>query len=170
MSQQGQGQASTDQLIVEKGIVDKVIARFGENVKVAYVKPRRIRFNVSKDHIIEFARFVRDELGFDHPISVSGVDYPKNKMIDVVYHIGSCTSNDYRSFVLAFAVQLNRDDPVMPTLTPVYRGVEYHERETFEMLGVIFDGHPRLERLLLPEDWADIPPLRKDFHIKGREE
>ncbi|MEM4398385.1 MAG: NADH-quinone oxidoreductase subunit C [Candidatus Nitrosocaldus sp.] len=170
MSQQGQGQAGTDQLMVEKEIVDKVIARFGEEAKLAYVKPRRIRFNVSKDIILDFARYARDELGFDHPISVAGVDYPKNKMIDVIYHIGSCTNDKLRSFVLAFAVQLDRNDTVMPTLIPIYRGVEYHEREAFEMLGVIFEGHPRLERLLLPEDWADIPPLRKDFHIKGREE
>ncbi|MFN4336065.1 MAG: NADH-quinone oxidoreductase subunit C [Candidatus Nitrosocaldus sp.] len=170
MSQQGQGQASTDQLIAEKEVVDKVTARFGDKVKLAYVKPRRIRFNVSKDTILEFARYARDELGFDHPISVAGVDYPKNKLIDVVYHIGSCTNDKLRSSVLVFAVQLDRDDPVMPTLIPIYRGVEYHERETFEMLGVIFEGHPRLERLLLPEDWADIPPLRKDFHTKGREE
>ncbi|MCS7140967.1 MAG: NADH-quinone oxidoreductase subunit C [Candidatus Nitrosocaldus sp.] len=170
MSQQGQAGADSGQLILEKEIVDKVTARFGDKAKLAYVKPRRVRFNVSKDSIVGFARFARDELGFDHPISVSGVDYPKNRIIDVVYHVGSCTNDRYRSFVLAFAVQLDRDDPVMPTLIPIYRGVEYHERETFEMFGVIFEGHPRLERLLLPEDWADIPPLRKDFHIKGREE
>src|SRR3989304_5657959 len=47
-------------------------------------------------------------------------------------------------------------------------GVEFHERECFEMLGVFFEGHPDNRRLLLPEDWADLPPLRKDFAIKGR--
>jgi NADH-quinone oxidoreductase subunit C len=56
----------------------------------------------------------------------------------------------------------------MPTLTPPHKSAEYHERETFEMLGVYFEGHPRNERFLLPEDWADIPPLRKEFRIKGR--
>ena len=61
-----------------------------------------------------------------------------------------------------------RDDARLPTLINVYKSVEYHERETFEMLGVYFEGHPRNERFLLPEDWADIPPLRKEFRIKGR--
>ena len=79
-----------------------------------------------------------------------------------------CIRDRYSSSVFAFALKLPRDNPRTPTLISVYRGVEYHERETFEMLGVILVGHPRLERLLLPEDWADIPPLRKDFSIKGR--
>lgn len=160
----------TVELKVEKDIADKVTARFGDKVRLAYIKPNRIRFDLSKDVIVEVARFVRDELGFDHPISVAGVDYPKRSTIEVVYHIGSCSRDEYRAMVFAFAVHLPRDDPTMPTLTPIYRGVEYHEREAFEMLGVIFEGHPRLERLLLPEDWADIPPLLKDFHVKGREE
>ncbi len=161
--------SSAPDLEVEKALADKVTSRFGDKVRLSYVKPNRIRFDVSKDIVLEFARFLRDELGFDHPISVAGVDYPKRNTIEVVYHIGSC-SNEYRSIVFAFAVHLPRDNPTTPTLTPIYRGVEYHERETFEMLGVMFEGHPRLERLLLPEDWADIPPLLKDFHIKGREE
>ncbi len=160
----------TVELKVEKDIADKVTARFGDKVRLAYIKPNRIRFDLSKDVIVEFARFVRDELGFDHPISVAGVDYPKRSTIEVVYHIGSCSMDEYRAMVFAFAVHLPRDDPTMPTLTSIYRGVEYHERESFEMLGVIFEGHPRLERLLLPEDWADIPPLLRDFHVKGREE
>ncbi len=162
--------SSATGLEVEKALTDKVIARFGDKVKLSYVKPHRVRFDVSKDIVLEFARFLRDELGFDHPISVAGVDYPKRNTIEVIYHIGSCSREEYRSIVFAFAIHLPRNDPTTPTLTPIYRGVEYHERETFEMLGVIFEGHPRLERLLLPEDWADIPPLLKDFYIKGREE
>ena len=57
---------------------------------------------------------------------------------------------------------------MLPSLINIFRSVEYHERETFEMLGVFFEGHPRNDRFLLPEDWADIPPLRKEFRIKGR--
>ncbi|MEM2759177.1 MAG: NADH-quinone oxidoreductase subunit C [Nitrososphaerales archaeon] len=153
---------------LEKNIIDKIDAKFGDKVKLAYTKPRRIRFDIKPDVVVEFARFLRDEIGFDHPISVAGTDYPKDNVIEVIYHIGCCTVPEYRSSVFAFALKLPRDNPKTPTLIPVYRGVEYHERETFEMLGVIFEGHPKLQRLLLPEDWADIPPLRKDFSIKGR--
>jgi NADH-quinone oxidoreductase subunit C len=153
---------------LEKGIIEKITGKFGDRAKLAYAKPKRIRFNVKTEDVISFARFLHDDVGFDQPISVAGVDYPKENVIEVVYHIGCCTKPEYTSSVFAFAVKVPRDNPKTPTLIPVYRGVEYHEREAFEMLGVIFEGHPRLERLLLPEDWADIPPLRKDFSIKGR--
>ena len=153
---------------LEKSIVDKITARFGDKVTLAYAKPKRIRFNLKPEDVLDFARFLHDEIKFDQPISVAGTDYPKDNAIEVIYHIGCCTVPEYRSSVFAFAVKLPRDNPKTPTLIPVYRGVEYHERETFEMLGVIFEGHPRLQKLLLPEDWADIPPLRKDFNIKGR--
>jgi NADH-quinone oxidoreductase subunit C len=153
---------------LEKSIVDKVNAKFGNALKLAYAKPRRIRFDVKTDNIVEFARFLRDEVGFDQPISVAGTDYPKENVIELIYHIGCCSKPEYESSVFAFAVKLPRENPRTPTLIPVYRGVEYHEREAFEMLGIIVEGHPKLERLLLPEDWADIPPLRKDFGIKGR--
>ncbi|GIU71844.1 MAG: NADH-quinone oxidoreductase subunit C [Candidatus Nitrosocaldaceae archaeon] len=152
---------------IEKGIIDKIIAKFGEQVKLSYARPKRIRFDVTTDNIKEFAKFIK-ELGFDHPISVAGTDYPKDNAIEVIYHIDSCSNDDYRAIVLAFAVRVPRDNPKTPTLMDVYEGVEYHERETFEMLGVIFEGHRKLDRLLLPEDWADMPPLRKDFQIKGR--
>lgn len=153
---------------LEKSVVDKITARFGDKVTLAYAKPKRIRFNLKPEDVLDFARFLHDEIKFDQPISVAGTDYPKDNVIEVIYHIGCCTVPEYRSSVFAFAVKLPRDNPKTPTLIPVYSGVEYHERETFEMLGVIFEGHPRLQKLLLPEDWADIPPLRKDFNIKGR--
>jgi NADH-quinone oxidoreductase subunit C len=107
-------------------------------------------------------------MGFDHAESVTGTDYPKDSQIEVTYHLGSYSREDLGAHVLSLTTRTNRDDARLPTLINVYKSVEYHERETFEMLGVYFEGHPRNERFLLPEDWADIPPLRKDFRIKGR--
>jgi len=176
-SKSEEAQRRIDTLPVERGIdldyvtdisIYKIKERFGGKVRIVYVKPKRVRFEVGPEVVIDFAKFVRDEIGFDHPICVTGTDYPNDNVIEVIYHIGCCAVPEYGPSVFAFAVKLPRDNPRMPTLIPVYRGVEYHERETFEMLGVIFEGHPKLERLLLPEDWADIPPLRKDFNIKGR--
>ena len=63
---------------------------------------------------------------------------------------------------------MERESPKVPSLTDVWTGADYHERETFEMLGIVFEGHPDLRRLLLPEDWNDIPPLRKDYSNPGR--
>ena len=130
----------------------------------------------SPDHVKDVATFIRDELNFDHAESVSGVDYPKDGEIEVVYHLGSYLDPSIAKQILALHVRAPReDDPDpgsdstrLPSLRDVFYSVEFHERECFEMLGVYFEGHPDNRRLLLPEDWADLPPLRKDFAIKGR--
>ena len=160
----------------EKNIADKIVEKFGEKTKVVFVKPDRVRINVNKEDVHEVAEFVRDELNFDHAESVSGVDYPKDKEIEVVYHLGSYTDSSLAGQILTLATRAPREDkPIpgndatkLPTLRDVFYSVEFHEREVFEMLGVYFEGHPDNRRLLLPEDWADLPPLRKDFAIKGR--
>jgi NADH-quinone oxidoreductase subunit C len=152
----------------EKGLVEQVKKQFGESIKVVFIRPLRIKIQTEPQNIVEVATFLRDRMGFDHAESAGGTDYPKDNQIEVVYHLGSYTREDLGAHILALAVRTSRDDARLPTLINVYKSVEYHERETFEMLGVYFEGHPRNERFLLPEDWADIPPLRKDFRIKGR--
>lgn len=152
----------------EKGLAQQLTARFGDAVKILYIRPLRIKVQVEPKDIIEVATYLRDSMGFDHAESASGTDYPKDKQIEVDYHLGSYSRDDLLAHIIVLSTRADRDDAHTPSLINVYRSVEYHERETFEMLGVYFDGHPRNERFLLPEDWADIPPLRKDFRIKGR--
>jgi len=152
----------------EKGLVEELKQKFGDSIKVVFVKPLRIKIMVEPKDIVVIATFLRDSMGFDHAESVAGTDYPKDSQIEVIYHLGSYTREDLAAHVFALTTRTNRDDARLPTLINVYKSVEYHERETFEMLGVYFEGHPRNDRFLLPEDWADIPPLRKDFRIKGR--
>ena len=160
----------------EKSLADKIVEKFDTRVKVAFVKPDRVRINVGRDDIKEVATFLRDALNFDHAESVSGVDYPQDKEIEVVYHLGSYTDSSLSRQILVLANRAQREEnPIpgndatkLPSLREVFYSVEFHEREIFEMFGVYFQGHPDNRRLLLPEDWADLPPLRKDFAIKGR--
>lgn len=160
----------------EKGIADKIVEKFGSKIKVAFVKPDRVRIDVGRDDIKEVAEFLRDVLNFDHAESVSGVDYPQDKEIEVVYHLGSYTDSSLARQILVLATRAQREEnPIpgndatkLPSLREIFYSVEFHEREIFEMFGVYFQGHPDNRRLLLPEDWADLPPLRKDFAIKGR--
>ena len=160
----------------EKGIADKIVGKFGEVIQISFVKPDRVGINVKKENVHQVAEFIRDELNFDHAESVSGVDYPQDKEIEVVYHLGSYTDPTLAKQVIALATRAPREEnPIpgkdatrLPTLRDIFYSVEFYEREVFEMLGVYFDGHPDNRRLLLPEDWADLPPLRKDFAIKGR--
>jgi NADH:ubiquinone oxidoreductase subunit C len=160
----------------EKSIADKIEQKFGSKAKIEFVKPYRIRIKVSKEDVLEIAKFLRDEMHYDHAESVTGVDYPADKEIEVVYHLGSYTDPELEKQVLTLATRAPReenpnpgsDSTRLPSLRDVFYSVEFHERECFEMLGVFFDGHPDNRRLLLPEDWADLPPMRKDFKLKGR--
>lgn len=154
--------------LFEKELVNQISSQLGDKVKVSYIRPLRIKIYVDPANIVEVASFLRDSMAFDHAESIAGTDYPKDNQIEVVYHLGSYSRVDLGAHILVLATRTNRDDARLPTLINVYKSVEYHERETFEMLGVYFEGHPRNERFLLPEDWADIPPLRKEFRIKGR--
>lgn len=152
----------------EKGLVEQLKSKFGDMVKVVFIKPFRIKIQVEPQDIVGVASFLRDSMGFDHAESVAGTDYPKDNQIEVVYHLGSYSREELAAHILWLTARTNKDDARLPTLINIYKSVEYHERECYEMLGVYFEGHPRNERFLLPEDWADIPPLRKDFRIKGR--
>jgi NADH-quinone oxidoreductase subunit C len=153
----------------EKEIVSQIISHFGDDkIKVSYIRPLRIKINVDPSNIVEIATFIRDNLGFDHAEAVSGTDYPKDDQIEVIYQLGSYSRDDMEGHIFSLATRTSRDDARLPSLINVYKSAEYHERETFEMLGVYFEGHPRNERFILPEDWADLPPLRKEFRIRGR--
>ena len=152
----------------EKGLVAQIKKEFGDLVKVVFIKPIRIKIQVQPEDIVGVANFLRDSIGFDHAESVAGTDYPKDNQIEVIYHLGSYSRQELAAHILWLSTRTNRDDARLPTLINVYKSVEYHERECYEMLGIYFEGHPRNERFLLPEDWADIPPLRKEFRIKGR--
>jgi NADH-quinone oxidoreductase subunit C len=102
------------------------------------------------------ARFVKETLGYRLPACASGVD--RQTHFEAVYHL----MHPETSRLLGLKVRLPAEDPHMPTLTTIWRGVDWHEREIFDLLGVIFDGHPDLRRILLPDDWEG-HPLRKDY-------
>ena len=149
-----------------KGFAAQVTAKYPE-VKVEWMKERRLKVSTIPLRIKEVGLFVRDTLGFDHISAVSGVDWIAKNELEVVYFIGS-TKPGQEDFILAISERVPRDNPVVPTLTEVWKGADYMERETHEMFGINFQGHPNQAHLYLPEDWNDLPPLRKDYVSPGR--
>jgi NADH-quinone oxidoreductase subunit C/D len=114
---------------------------------------------VKPSSLIEYATYLRDELGYDFLTSVTGVDYlPEDKM-EVVYHTFKSTGGP----VLVFKTQVPRENPVVPSLVSVYPGADLQEREAYDLLGIRFEGHPDLRRILMWEGFAGYP-LRKDWH------
>jgi len=102
-------------------------------------------------------------LSFDFFADVSATDWPgRDPRFWVAYHLLSLKHNHR----LRIKVGVSESDPHLPTVTGVFPGAEFMERELYDMLGVIFDGHPDLRRILLPEDW-DIHPHRKDYELGG---
>ncbi|MGI5268622.1 NADH-quinone oxidoreductase subunit C [Nonomuraea sp. CA-218870] len=111
---------------------------------------------------IELLTYVRDELGYAFFDWLTGVDDPPGAF-QVVVHVYNPDTRER----LLLRTGVPRDDPRLPTAVGVYRGADWHERETYEMFGVIFEGHPHLVPLLLPDGFEG-HPLRKDFVLAAR--
>ncbi len=120
---------------------------------------------VKKEAIVKVATTVRDDaaLAFDLVIDVLGVDMsrPENRF-EVVYVLYSITGRRH----LRLKVLVDEETPVVPSVTGVLPGANWHERETFDMFGIRFEGHPDLRRLYMPEEF-EYYPLRKDFPLLG---
>ena len=98
------------------------------------------------------------EAGFDMLEDVTAVDYKDR--FEINYRLRNIQSGE----VETIKVDLEHENPKIATLVPLYRGAEFQEREVFDLMGIVFEGHPDLRRILLPEDWAGYP-LRKDYVI-----
>lgn len=123
-----------------------------------------LSLDVEPDRIVDVARTLRDDpaLAFVSIIDVCGVDYPeREKRFDVVYHLLS----PKRNARIRLRVRTDEADPV-PSITGIFPGADWFERETYDLLGVLFTGHPELRRILTDYGF-DGHPLRKDFPMTG---
>ena len=104
-------------------------------------------------------------LGFDFYSFCCGVDWPDENKFEVFDHVYSVD----RNVRVTVKCDVPHDEPRLPTAVNVYAGADWHERETWELFGIVFAGHPRLRRLLLP-DWQEGFPMRKDYVLRARVE
>ena len=147
----------------ERNIIDQLKARFPETIRDTEVnRPHRVTVNFEKDNLLPIARFLRDQFGFDHVKGVAGVDFPTQKKIEVVYFAGSYSKPEVKDIIVMLKTELPRDSPAIASVVSVWESAHYHERETFEMFGVKFEGHPDLRKLLTLENWEGPPPMLKD--------
>jgi NADH-quinone oxidoreductase subunit C/D len=115
-------------------------------------------FIVKTEFLLEFARQLKAD-GYDYLSTLTGVDYFPEDRIEVVYHVFRSTGGS----ALVFKVQTSRANAVVPSVVAVWGGAEFQEREAWDLMGIRFDGHPDLRRILLWEGFAG-HPLRKDWH------
>lgn len=140
---------------------------YAEAVERVVVDRGEMTLFVRREHLLAVARVLRDEpsLRFELFLGVNGVHYPAESGAELhaAYNLMSVTHGGRR---LRVEVTAPDDDPHIPSVVPVYPAADWHERETWDMFGVIFDGHPALTRILMPDDWPG-HPQRKDYPLGG---
>ena len=122
---------------------------------------------VSPEHIVDVSRWLHDapEAAFNHLTDICSVDYPEDRnRFEVVYHLHSLPHNRR----LRLKARLPEEHPTIASVTGIWKGAEFLEREVYDMMGITFTGHPDLRRILMPEDYSEGYPLRKDFPAEGR--
>ena len=137
-----------------------------EAVERVDVHRGEITFHVRRQDLLVVARVLRDDeaLRFEFCAGVSGVHYPEQagRELHAVYHLLSMTHNRR----IRLEVAAPDADPHIPSIVGVYPTNDWHERETWDMFGIVFDGHPSLTRILMPDDWPG-HPQRKDYPLGG---
>ena len=105
---------------------------------------------------LAFMQMLKDKYNFIMLSNVTAVDYPE--CFEVIYHLTAI--EDYKEIIIKFPVEKNK--PQLPSVTEIWPAADFQEREQFDLMGIIFTGHPNLKRILLPDDFSGYP-LRKDF-------
>ncbi|UCF79848.1 MAG: NADH-quinone oxidoreductase subunit C [Candidatus Eiseniibacteriota bacterium] len=138
--------------------------RFGEKAVVeTHESLGEVTVVLAREALVDAAKLLRDdpELGFDFLSDLCGVDWPgRRDRFEVVYHLYSIK----HTARLRLKVRLTEDDTSLPSVSGIWPTANWHEREAFDMYGIVFLGHPDLRRILNPDDFEGFP-FRKDFPI-----
>ena len=144
--------------------LERAYPAFSQAIERIVVDRGELTLHVKREKLVEVALVLRDSLKFEMCMGVSGIHYPENIGYELVavYPLLSMTNNRR----IRLEVSVSDSDAHIPSLVEVWAGNNWHERETFDMFGIIFDGHPGLTRILMPDDWQG-HPQRKDYALGG---
>jgi NADH-quinone oxidoreductase subunit C len=146
--------------------LERAYPEFSDAIEKVIVDRGELTLHIKREKLFETAMKLRDteSLRFEVCLGVNGVHYPedKNRELHAVYPLLSMTHNRR----IRLEVSVPDSDPHLPSLVEVWAGNNWHERETWDMFGIIFDGHPGLTRILMPDDWPG-HPQRKDYPLGG---
>jgi len=146
--------------------LERAYPEFHEAIERVVVDRGELTLQIKREKLFDVAKVLRDNeaLRFEVCLGVSGVHYPedKDRELHAVYPLLSMTHNRR----IRLEVAAPDSDPHIPSLVEIWAGNNWHERETYDMFGIIFDGHPALTRILMPDDWPG-HPQRKDYPLGG---
>jgi NADH-quinone oxidoreductase subunit C len=139
------------------------VAALADLAVTAKFEFNELTIEIEASQIVEALRRVRHDLKFERLTSVTGVDrFPAEPRFEVVYHLQAIAKKER----LRLKARVSGENPEIDSVTGIYHGADWYERETFDLFGVRFLNHPNLIRIMMPEDWEG-HPLRKDYPITG---
>ncbi|MGE5189103.1 MAG: NADH-quinone oxidoreductase subunit C [Gemmatimonadota bacterium] len=142
-------------------VLAKLAEKFGDAVLATHSDFGDDTAVVRRERIVEICTFLRDDpdLAFDFAMDLTGVDYlGEEPRFEVVYHLFSLE----KKHRVRIKARVPEDDPVIDSVVPVWVGMDWYEREAYDMYGIVFRGHPNLKRILLYDAFVG-HPLRKDY-------
>ena len=144
--------------------LERAYPQFADAIEKVVVDRGELTLHVKREKLVEVAFVLRDKLRFEMCLGVNGVHYPDQtgRELHAVYPLLSITHNRR----VRIEVSCPDSDPHIASVVEVWAGNNWHERETYDMFGIIFDGHPALTRILMPDDWQG-HPQRKDYALNG---
>ncbi len=153
-------------------IARRIQQRFANEVLETVAFMDQVGVLVRRERIVEILAWLKDspDLAMNHLMDLCGVDNARRpgthpERFEVVYNLYSI---DHRHQIRIRAL-VPEQDPVIDSVTPLWAGADWHERECFDLMGIRFAGHGDLRRILLPDDWSG-HPLRKEYPLKGRDD
>ena len=146
--------------------LERAFPEFNDAIEKVVVDRGELTLHIKRQRLFDVAKTLRgtETLRFEVCLGVSGVHYPEDSQreLHAVYELLSMTHNRR----MRLEVSTPESDPHIPSLVEVWAGTNWHEREAYDMFGIIFDGHPALTRILMPDDWPG-HPQRKDYPLGG---
>ncbi|MEA2070775.1 MAG: NADH-quinone oxidoreductase subunit C [Asgard group archaeon] len=160
-------------LTAEQEVINTLKDHFGDKIHEAEAtRPRRIRIKIADPDQVEVFKYAKEYMNAWHMIAISSI-YKPDGTIGVVYHFDiKPPVNEGHSITMNLHVDCeDNENPKLQSVVPVIPGAGFFEREAYDLMGINFEGHPDLRRLILPDDFEEgVHPLRKDFLLEIQKE
>ena len=146
--------------------LERAYPLFSDAIEKVVVDRGELTLFIKAARLVDVARILRDQLRFEMCVGVNGIHFPEetSRELHAVYSLLSITRNQR----IRLEVCVSEKEPHIPSVVDVWAGANWHERETYDMFGIVFDNHPGLTRILMPDDWSGFPQ-RKDYPLGGIE-
>ena len=146
--------------------LERAYPLFSDAIEKVVVDRGELTLFIKAARLVDVAKILRDHLRFEMCVGVNGIHFPEetSRELHAVYSLLSITRNQR----IRLEVCVSEKEPHIPSVVGVWAGANWHERETYDMFGIIFDNHPGLTRILMPDDWSGFPQ-RKDYPLGGIE-